>query len=211
MAHSTNTSAHIPRNGQRAASLSVTGQTVLHAVLLIECFNFILHFLLQTFLFLGLQYSCMWRYAVSFTNQTMPHFKHILLKTLRHQKVHDNWHIAHLQQECHNSKSVIFQENLLKVLKCYNFLWVQRRHNCSPAASFVNCVMTLYLLKVHLQTFLSIPITQKSQILSCDTLVANERYGLQLKCHDSYTDNARNMQNNGGHSNSWLLQSTSHI
>jgi len=38
---------------------------------------------------------------------------------------------------------------------------VQRRHNCSPAASFVNCVMTLYLLKVHLQTFLSIPITQK--------------------------------------------------
>jgi hypothetical protein len=28
------------------------------------------------------------------------------------------------------------------------------------------------LLKVHLQTFLSIPITQKYQILSCDTLVA---------------------------------------
>jgi len=36
--------------------------------------------------------------------------------------------------------------------------------------------MTLYLLKVHLQTFLSIPVTQKCQILSCDTLVANERY-----------------------------------
>jgi hypothetical protein len=36
--------------------------------------------------------------------------------------------------------------------------------------------MTLYLLKVHLKTFLSIPITQKWQILSCDTLVANERY-----------------------------------
>jgi hypothetical protein len=58
----------------------------------------------------------------------------------------------------------------------YNFLWLQRRHNCSPAASFANCVMTLYLLKVHLQTFLSLPITQKCQILSCDTLVANERY-----------------------------------
>jgi hypothetical protein len=29
--------------------------------------------------------------------------------------------------------------------------------------------MTLYLLKVNLQTFLSIPITQKCQILSCDT------------------------------------------
>jgi len=36
--------------------------------------------------------------------------------------------------------------------------------------------MALYLLKVHLQTFLSIPVTQKCQILSCDTLVTNERY-----------------------------------
>ena len=52
---------------------------------------------------------------------------------------------------------------------------MQRRHNCSPAASFANCVMTLYLLKAHLQAFLSIPITQKCQILSCDTLVANVR------------------------------------
>ena len=77
---------------------------------------------------------------------------------------------------CHNSKFVIFQEKRLKVLKCYNFLCVQLRHNCCPAASFANCVMTLYLLKVHLQTFLSITITKKCQILSCDTLVANERY-----------------------------------
>ena len=69
-------------------------------------------------------------------------------------------------QQCHNSKYVIFQERLLKVLKCYNFLWVQRRHNCSPAASFANCVMTLYLLKVHLKTYLSKPVTQKRQILS---------------------------------------------
>ena len=73
-----------------------------------------------------------------------------------------------------------FQERILKVLKCYIFLWVQRRHNCSPAASFTNCIMTLYLLKVHLQTFLSIPITQKYQILSCDTLVAKELYVLVL-------------------------------
>jgi len=69
-----------------------------------------------------------------------------------------------------------FQEKLLKVLKCYYFLWVQRRHNCSPAVSFANCDMTLYPLKLHLQTFLSIQITQKCQILSCDALVANERY-----------------------------------
>ena len=53
---------------------------------------------------------------------------------------------------------------------------MQRRHNCSPAASFANCFITLYLLKVHLQTFLSIPTIQKCQILSCDTLVSNERY-----------------------------------
>jgi hypothetical protein len=31
-------------------------------------------------------------------------------------------HIAHLRQECHNSKFVIFQEKYLKVLKCYNLL-----------------------------------------------------------------------------------------
>ena len=68
-----------------------------------------------------------------------------------------------------NSNFVIFQEKRLKVLKCYNFLWVQRRLNCSPATSFANCVMTLYPLKVHLQTFLSIPVTQKCQTLSCDT------------------------------------------
>jgi hypothetical protein len=81
-----------------------------------------------------------------------------------------------LRQQCHNSKFVVFQEKCLKVLKCYNFPWVQRRHNCSPAASFANCVMTLYLLKVHLQMYLSIPVTQKCQILSCDTLVANEQH-----------------------------------
>jgi len=39
--------------------------------------------------------------------------------------------------------------------------------------------MTLYLLKVHLRTFLSIAITQKYHILSRDTLVANEQYVVQ--------------------------------
>jgi hypothetical protein len=36
--------------------------------------------------------------------------------------------------------------------------------------------MTPHLLKVRLQTFLSIPINQKCQILNFDTLAANERY-----------------------------------
>ena len=84
--------------------------------------------------------------------------------------------IAHTQQQCHNSKFAIFHAKLLKVLKCCNFLWARRRHDCSPAASSANCVMTLYLLKVHQQMFLAIPVTQKCQILSCDTRVANERY-----------------------------------
>ena len=85
-------------------------------------------------------------------------------------------HITHLWHRCHNSKFVIFQEKILKVLKCYNFLRVRRRHVCSPAASFANCVMTLYLLKVHLQVFLCIPVTKKCQILICNTLVVNDRY-----------------------------------
>ena len=60
------------------------------------------------------------------------------------------------QQQCHNkchNNSVttknmwFFQVRFLNVLKCCNFLRVQRRHNCTPAASFANCVMTLYLFK----------------------------------------------------------------
>jgi hypothetical protein len=41
-----------------------------------------------------------------------------------------------LRQHYHNWELVILQEKGLKVLNCCNFLWVQRRHNCSPAASF---------------------------------------------------------------------------
>ena len=51
----------------------------------------------------------------------------------------------------------------------------------SPVVSFANCVMTLYLLKVQLQTFPSVPITQKCQILGCDTLVTNEQFTECLK------------------------------
>jgi len=92
--------------------------------------------------------------------------------------------VSHISLICHNSVTTqnvwFFKERLLKILKCHNFLWVQWRYNRFPAASFANRVTTLYLLKVHLRTFLSIPITQKCQILSCDTLVANERYVLFL-------------------------------
>jgi hypothetical protein len=40
---------------------------------------------------------------------------------------------------------VIFQRKFQRFWSAtYNFLWVQRRHNCSPAASFANYIMTLY-------------------------------------------------------------------
>ena len=35
---------------------------------------------------------------------------------------HRGQHVAHLRQQCHNSKFVLFQEKLLKDLKCYNFI-----------------------------------------------------------------------------------------
>jgi len=38
------------------------------------------------------------------------------------------------------------------------------------------CKLRYDTIPVDLQTFLSVPITQKCQILSCDTLVANELY-----------------------------------
>jgi hypothetical protein len=43
------------------------------------------------------------------------------------------------------------------------------------SGGFADCVMTLYLFKVHRQTFLSIPVTKKCEILSCDAIVASER------------------------------------
>ena len=93
------------------------------------------------------------------------------------QQCHNS--VTTVSQQCHNivtTQNYWFFRIILKLLKCYTFLRVQRRHNCSPATSFANCVMTLHLLKVHLQMFISIPITQKCQILSCDTHVANKRY-----------------------------------
>jgi hypothetical protein len=58
--------------------------------------------------------------------------------------------------------------------------------------------MTLYLLKVHLQTFLSISTTQKCKILSCDTLPANERYLLlYVPCSNGVF---RHIQNEEEHS-----------
>jgi len=38
------------------------------------------------------------------------------------------------------------------------------------------CKLRYDTIQVHLQTFISVPVAQKCQILNCDTLVANERY-----------------------------------
>ena len=122
--------------------------------------------------------------SVATTVSQQPCHNNSVTTTVSQQQCHNNRVTTTVsQQPCHNSKLVIFQEKRLTVLKCYTFVWVQRRQNCSPAASFTNCAMTLYLLRVHLQTFLSIPITQKCQISSCGTLVANELYEVAL-CQD---------------------------
>jgi hypothetical protein len=87
------------------------------------------------------------------------------------QLCYNSWYCSFLTRVS-QLKICDFSGETLKVLKCYNFLWLQRQHNCSPVESFADCVMTLFLLKVHLQTFLFIPVTEKCQILSSDTLVA---------------------------------------
>ena len=73
-------------------------------------------------------------------------------------------------KECDNSKIHINSNFILSVSHLIMFDTLLLR----PSLHFTT-LMTLYLLKMHLQTFLSLQITQKCQILSCDTLVANER------------------------------------
>ena len=91
--------------------------------------------------------------------------------------LHISGHIAHLRQQRHISKSVILQDKLLKVWSAIIFYECNEDTTALQRRVFANCVMTLQLLKVRLQTCLSIPLTQKCQIFSCDTLVANEWYG----------------------------------
>jgi hypothetical protein len=88
-------------------------------------------------------------------------------------------YIAHLRQECHNSKLVIIRRNFSRFWSAIIFYECNEDTTALQRRVFANCVMTLYLLKVHLQTFLSIPIPQKCQILNCDIIVANERYVIQ--------------------------------
>jgi len=61
---------------------------------------------------------------------------------LSNQRPHRNCtgQIAQLRQQCYNPKCAIFLVRILKVLKCYNFPWVQRRQNCSPAASLQTAI-----------------------------------------------------------------------
>ena len=99
---------------------------------------------------------------------------------LSQQQWHNNSGTTKLsQQHCHNNSGTTKLSQQQCRNKCHNnsgtttvsrlkmcdfsgeyfkgFLWVQPRHNCSPVASFANYVMTVHLIKVHLQTFLSIP------------------------------------------------------
>jgi len=110
----------------------------------------------RTYIVISDQYVCQTQRTFRYTTNSymFRHFNESIIRLYRNERK--------MSLICHNSVTTqnlwFFRRNVLKVLKCYNFLWVQRRHNCSPAASFANCVLTLYLLKVHLQTFLSVPI-----------------------------------------------------
>ena len=64
-------------------------------------------------------------------------------------------------------------------------------------------------LKVHLKTFLSIKITQKCQILSCDILVANERYVNCLRRRVADTDVCVSCGNDVGRMSCSLLRGSS--
>ena len=81
----------------------------------------------------------------------------------------------YIAQQCHNSKRVIFQADfkgfeVLKSSECNDDTNALQRRILQTALLHYTCV------KVQLQTSLSMPVTQKCQILSCDTIVANERY-----------------------------------
>jgi hypothetical protein len=71
--------------------------------------------------------------------------KSLILRKIQ-RDVRINGHIAYCNDSVTTQNVWFFQERLLKVLKCYNLLWVQGGQNCPPAASFINSVMTLYLL-----------------------------------------------------------------
>jgi hypothetical protein len=73
-------------------------------------------------------------------------------------------YVSHLQTTVSQLKMCDFSEKSFKCFEVlYNFLRVQRHTTALQARVLKNCVMKLYLLKVHPQTFLSLPITQKCQ------------------------------------------------
>ena len=70
--------------------------------------------------------------------------------------------IAHLPQQNHNSECVFFfREDFWRFWSAIIFYECKYDTAALRRRVFANCVMTLCLLKVHPQTFLSIPITQK--------------------------------------------------
>jgi DTW domain-containing protein YfiP len=79
-------------------------------------------------------------------------------------------HVAHLRQECHNSKCVIIQEKLLKVSMCATTIQLH-----SSFEFFLLRFDTVPVKSASANVSFS-TITQKCKTLSCDTLVANERY-----------------------------------
>jgi len=55
--------------------------------------------------------------------------------------------IAHLSQQRHKSKFVILQEKPLKVLKCYNFLWVTKTTQLLSSSEFCKLLYDIIPVK----------------------------------------------------------------
>ena len=100
---------------------------------------------------------------------------HLFLLTCNSQFKDYNLCHRHLHNSliCHNSITIhnvwVFRTDFQRF---WNFLATTTQ--LLSSGEFRKLRYTLYLLKVHLQTFLYIPGTQKCQILSYDTLFVNE-------------------------------------
>ena len=140
--------------------------------------------------------SLQWHYSVTTVSQrchnivtTVSQQCHYSVTTVSLQCHYDvttvsqqcHYSVTTVSQQCHYSVTTVsqlkmcdFSGETFKGFEVLYFFMSETTTQLLSSVEFANCVMILNLLKVHLQTFLSKPITQKCQILICDTLVANQ-------------------------------------
>jgi hypothetical protein len=88
----------------------------------------------------------------------------------------DLTNIAHLRQECHNSKFGIFELLLEKETSADSLLTGRVSKRSLQNSSLESSCVVVALIKNYSTLKPLNDSPEKSQILSCDTVVANERY-----------------------------------